>query len=89
MALFSVINILSSSGNEDKNVQAWGKTSESFLCTSQVYISPKVSEIQTFEKHGSRKVKNTQSVKFLFQIVFYSDQYNGIMKWKEVTMVKC
>lgn len=42
----------------------------------------------SFDKQKMRKVKNTQSVKFLFQIVFYSDQYNGIMKWKEITIVK-
>lgn len=33
----------------------------------------------SFEKHGSREVKNTQSVN-LFQIIFYSDQCNGVMK---------
>lgn len=41
----------------------------------------------SFKNHRRRKVKNAQSVKFLFPI-FYSDQYTGIMKWKEITMVK-
>lgn len=42
----------------------------------------------SFENRRRRKVKNAQSVKFLFPIIFYSDQYTGIMKWKEITMVK-
>lgn len=49
MVLFSVLNIFSSSEDEDKNGYVWEKQSESFIGTCQVHsISPEVSWIQVF-----------------------------------------